>query len=136
MPPALGARMLRRAALASLLIVLMTAGAVSAAGFLTADELINQVEKEGRAPLAIPEDEIDRAEAGQAQTIMLLGSDERYGDRKAGIKPLSDTILLVRLDPDKRRSPSRRSRATCRSRSPGSTAATRSTTPTSAGRWR
>ena len=87
-PPALGARMLRRAALASLLIVLSTAGAVSAAGLLTADELINVVEKEGRAPLAIPEDEIDRADAGEAQTIMLLGSDERFGDRKAGIKPL------------------------------------------------
>src|SRR3712207_7364622 len=57
----------------------------------------NTVEREGRAPLAIPEDEIDRAEAGEAQTIMLLGSDERYGDREAGKKPLSDTILLVRL---------------------------------------
>jgi len=101
MPPALGARMLKRAALAAVAIVLMTAGAVSAAGFLTADDLINTVEREGRAPLAIPEDEIDRAEAGEAQTIMLLGSDERYGDREAGKKPLSDTILLVRLDPDK-----------------------------------
>ncbi len=100
-PPSLAAGMLKRAALAAVAIVLLTAGAVSAAGFLTADGLINTVEKEGRPPLAIPEDEIDRAEAGEAQTIMLLGSDERLGDRRAGRAALSDTILLVRLDPDK-----------------------------------
>ena len=32
---------------------------------------------------------------------MILGSDQRYGDKKAGLKPRSDTIILVRLDPDK-----------------------------------
>ncbi len=101
LPPSLAAGMLKRAALAAVAIVLMTAGAVSAAGLLAADDLINAVEREGRAPLEIPEDEIDRAEAGDAQTIMLLGSDERYGDRERGIKPLADTILLARLDPDK-----------------------------------
>ncbi len=100
MPPALGARMVKRAALAAVAIVLMTAAAVASAGLLTADDLINVVEREGRAPLEIPENEIDRADAGEAQTIMLLGSDERAGDRELGIKPLSDTILLVRLDPD------------------------------------
>ena len=100
MPPALGARMIKRAALAAVAIVLMTAAAVASAGLLTADDLINVVEREGRAPLEIPANEIDRADAGEAQTIMLLGSDERAGDRERGIKPLSDTILLVRLDPD------------------------------------
>jgi LCP family protein required for cell wall assembly len=30
---------------------------------------------------------------------MVLGSDRRFDDRKAGIKPRSDTIILVRLDP-------------------------------------
>jgi LCP family protein required for cell wall assembly len=78
----------------------MTAGAVSAAGLLTADDLINQIEQEGRAPIPIPEEEIDRAEAGEAQTLMIIGSDERYDDGKQGIKPRSDTIILVRLDPD------------------------------------
>ena len=33
--------------------------------------------------------------------MMILGSDQRYGDKKLGIKPRSDTIILVRLDPDK-----------------------------------
>ena len=31
---------------------------------------------------------------------MILGSDERFDDRKIGAKPRSDTIILVRLDPD------------------------------------
>ena len=69
--------------------MLLAAGTVSAAGFLQADTIINTIEKEGRAPINIPE--IDRAQAG----------DQRFGDKKLGIKPRSDTIILVRLDPDK-----------------------------------
>jgi polyisoprenyl-teichoic acid--peptidoglycan teichoic acid transferase len=98
-PPNVGRGLLKRGALCGLLIVLLGAGTVSAAGFLQADTLINTIEKEGRAPINIPE--IDRAEAGEAQTLMILGSDQRYGDKKLGIKPRSDTIILVRLDPDK-----------------------------------
>ena len=64
------------------MIVLLAAGSVSAAGFLQADSLINTIEKEGRAPIEIPE--IDRAQAGEAQTLMILGSDQRYGDKKLG----------------------------------------------------
>jgi LCP family protein required for cell wall assembly len=98
-PPNVGRGLLKRGFLCGLLIVLLGAGTVSAAGFLQADTLINTIEKEGRAPINIPE--IDRAEAGEAQTLMILGSDQRYGDKKLGIKPRSDTIILVRLDPDK-----------------------------------
>ena len=79
--------------------MLLAAGTVSAAGFLQADTIINTIEKEGRAPINIPE--IDRAQAGEPQTLMILGSDQRFGDKKLGIKPRSDTIILVRLDPDK-----------------------------------
>ena len=33
---------------------------------------------------------------------MILGSDRRYGDQEGRrAKPRSDTIILVRLDPDK-----------------------------------
>ena len=97
--PHVGASLLKRGAVCGLLIVLLAAGSVSAAGFLQADTLINTIEKEGRAPINIPE--IDRAQAGEAQTMMILGSDQRYGDKKLGLKPRSDTIILVRLDPDK-----------------------------------
>ena len=97
--PRVGRSLLRRGALCGLVIALMGAGAVSAAGFLQADDILQTINRVGRAPIEIPE--IDRADAGEAQTLMILGSDQRYGDKKLGIKPRSDTIILVRLDPDK-----------------------------------
>jgi LCP family protein required for cell wall assembly len=45
--------------------------------------------------------ELTTVSAGKPQTIMIVGSDRRYGDRKRGLKARSDTILLVRLDPNK-----------------------------------
>ncbi len=98
-PPRVGRGLIWRGLLAGILISLCTAAAVSATVLLQVDEIINIIEAEGRAPIEIPE--LDRAEAGKAQTIMILGSDIRYGDREQGLKPRSDTILLVRLDPDK-----------------------------------
>jgi LCP family protein required for cell wall assembly len=100
-PPRPGRSMLKRAALASVAIVLMSAGAVSAAGFLAIDDVINEFEaaRDGRELPEIPD--IDRADAGDARTIMVLGSDARYGDEKLGIPPRADTIILARLDPDK-----------------------------------
>jgi len=98
-PPRVGRGLLWRGLLAGILITLLTAGAVSAAVLLQVDDLINIIEREGRAPIEIPE--IDRADAGKAQTLMILGSDRRFGDKEAGLKPRSDTIILVRLDPDK-----------------------------------
>jgi LCP family protein required for cell wall assembly len=98
-PPRVGRGLIWRGLLAGIIIMLSTAAAVSAAVLLQVDEIINIIEAEGRAPIEIPE--LDRAEAGKAQTIMILGSDIRYGDREQGLKPRSDTILLVRLDPDK-----------------------------------
>jgi LCP family protein required for cell wall assembly len=98
-PPRVGRGLIWRGVLAGVLICLMTAGAVSAAVLLQVDEIIDILRREGRAAIEIPE--IDRADAGKAQTLMILGSDVRYGDREAGIKPRSDTMILVRLDPDK-----------------------------------
>jgi LCP family protein required for cell wall assembly len=98
-PPRLGRGLLLRGLLAGVIVVLLTASAVSATVLLQVDDIINIIEREGRAPIEIPE--IDRADAGSAQTIMILGSDRRASDRKLGLKPRSDTILLVRLDPDK-----------------------------------
>jgi LCP family protein required for cell wall assembly len=98
-PPRPGRGLLWRGVLAGLLICLLTAGAVSATVLLQVDELINIIEKEGRAAIDIPE--IDREDAGKAQTLMILGSDRRFGDKEAGVPPRSDTMILVRLDPDK-----------------------------------
>jgi polyisoprenyl-teichoic acid--peptidoglycan teichoic acid transferase len=98
-PPRVGRGLFWRGLLAGVLICLMTAGAVSAAVLLQVDEVLDILRREGRAAIEIPE--IDRADAGKAQTLMILGSDRRFGDKQAGIPPRSDTIILVRLDPDK-----------------------------------
>jgi polyisoprenyl-teichoic acid--peptidoglycan teichoic acid transferase len=98
-PPGRSRGLIWRGLLAGFLIMLMTAGAVSAAGLLQVEDILDELRAQGRAAIEIPD--LDRAEAGKAQTLMILGSDYRYGDREAGIKPRSDTIILVRLDPDK-----------------------------------
>ena len=99
-PPHVGHGLIKRALVAGLTIMLLAAGAVSAAGFLEARSILDDIKPlPGRVAIDIPE--IDRADAGEAQTLMILGSDARYGDKKAGFKPRSDTIILVRLDPDK-----------------------------------
>jgi len=97
-PPRVGLGLLKRGFVAAILIVLSTAGAVSAAGFLQTKEIVRIVEREGRAPIAIPE--IDPTEAGKPQTLMILGSDQRWGEKKGESR--SDTILLVRLDASQR----------------------------------
>jgi polyisoprenyl-teichoic acid--peptidoglycan teichoic acid transferase len=97
LPPRVGLSLLKRAAIAAIAIVLMTAGAVSAAVFLQVDDIINTIEGQGRKAIPIPE--IDRADAGEPRTIMILGSDARYGSDKRDRR--SDTIILARLDPDK-----------------------------------
>jgi LCP family protein required for cell wall assembly len=51
--------------------------------------------------VAVDIPEITKADAGGARTILLLGSDARYEDKKLGLKPRSDTMLLVRADPDR-----------------------------------
>jgi LCP family protein required for cell wall assembly len=98
-PPRPGFGLLQRALLAGLLIMFLCGGGVAGAVLLQVDDVINIVEREGRTPIVIPE--IDRAEAGKPQTLMILGSDMRAGDKQAGLRPRSDTIILVRLDPDK-----------------------------------
>src|SRR5215216_6292377 len=98
-PPGRSRGLVWRGLLAGILITLATAGAVSATVLLQVDDILDILREEGRAAIEIPE--IDRADAGKAQTLMILGSDRRFGDKEAKIPPRSDTIILVRLDPDK-----------------------------------
>jgi LCP family protein required for cell wall assembly len=98
-PPRVGRGLLWRGLLAGVLICLSTAGAVGATGLLQVEDILDTLRAQGRAAIEVPE--IDRADAGKAQTLMILGSDRRFGDKKLGLKPRSDTMILVRLDPDK-----------------------------------
>jgi len=87
-----------------LLVILFSAIAVASAILLEVKADIqpfqpdDPAEKEQVAKLA---NVLDGVELGEAQTILLLGSDRRFADIREKLRPRSDTIMLVRLDPDK-----------------------------------
>lgn len=89
--------MLGRFALAGVAIVLLAAAATAAAGLLQVQSVADRLRGDGQA-VEIPT--ITRAEAGEAQTLLLLGSDARWEDRETGREPRADTMMLVRMDPD------------------------------------
>jgi LCP family protein required for cell wall assembly len=96
-----GRGVLLRALIAGLLTIALSATAVASTVLLEIDDVVKTFTQEGRTAIDIPE--VSRAEAGDPRTFLILGSDERYGDRKLKIKPRSDTILLARVDPDTKR---------------------------------
>jgi LCP family protein required for cell wall assembly len=96
-PPRLGRGLVLRAALAGLLVILMTGSAVATTGLLEIDRLTKIVSRQGRQAIDIPE--VTRAEAGGPRTILMIGSDERFGDRAAKLKSRSDTMILARVNP-------------------------------------
>jgi len=89
--------MFGRFLVAAVAIVVLTAAATATAGLLQVDSVVERLAGDGGA-VEVPQ--ITRAEAGEAQTVLLLGSDRRYDDRQTGRKPRADTQMLVRLDPD------------------------------------
>jgi LCP family protein required for cell wall assembly len=96
-PPHVGRKLLLRAGLATLLIMCVSATAVAWAVIREVERTVAPFLAPGRVLAAIPE--IDKPEGG-ARTFMILGTDKRLGvDRDS--PPRSDTILLVRADPDK-----------------------------------
>jgi LCP family protein required for cell wall assembly len=92
-----GRRMLWRSLAAALLIVLLTAGATSTAAFLQIDRILPDKDDPDVAPPIVGAP-VDKPYAGKPQTILLLGSDKRWADEKDDAR--SDTMMLVRLDPD------------------------------------
>ena len=98
--PRLSRGMAKRFALGGVLIVLLSAVAVATTLLLEVHKDLGFV-REGSVPIPGIKGVLDDVPAGQAQTILLLGSDRRFGDGK-GNPPRSDTIIVVRLDPDKK----------------------------------
>jgi LCP family protein required for cell wall assembly len=97
-PPKVGAGVIKRGLLAMVLVMAMSATALATTVIVEVGG-VRDVFLEGRQQIDIPE--ITKADAGGARTILLLGSDARYEDKKLGLKPRSDTMLLVRADPNK-----------------------------------
>ena len=82
-----------------MLIVLFSATAVATGILLEVDDDI-RIFKEGSKPIPQVEDILADVPTGEPQTILLLGSDRRFADIRAKLKPRSDTIIVVRLDAD------------------------------------
>jgi LCP family protein required for cell wall assembly len=92
----------KRLLVASLLVVFAAAGATAVAAFHEVDKIVDKLElgpelKLGKGKLAT-------TDPGKPQTIMILGSDRRPKNNSEGALggSRSDTIMLVRLDPDKK----------------------------------
>ncbi|MBI5104099.1 MAG: LCP family protein [Solirubrobacterales bacterium] len=92
-PPRVGLRMLLRALAGAVAIVVLTAGAVATAGLMAVDDLVTKIKR--NPAIEVPEP-LPEAPPGKPQTIMLIGSDRRYGAAKGDAR--SDTIMLLRLD--------------------------------------
>jgi polyisoprenyl-teichoic acid--peptidoglycan teichoic acid transferase len=87
--------MLKRAMIASLVIVVVSACATTSSALLFFDKTVQQFTRVNTGH------ELTAIESGSPQTILIAGSDRRHGDKKLGLKPRSDTIILVRIDPGK-----------------------------------
>jgi polyisoprenyl-teichoic acid--peptidoglycan teichoic acid transferase len=106
-PPRVGLSVLAKAAVASLVIVLCSGGAVAAAILLQVHKIVH-IKPPPNAPPPEPAIKVkaDPVEPGGPRTLLVLGSDrrsKRSADAKIGFVPRSDTILLVRLDPKRKR---------------------------------
>jgi polyisoprenyl-teichoic acid--peptidoglycan teichoic acid transferase len=89
----------KRLAVGAALIVLAAASATAVAAFHEIDKVVNAFEQGNTIELP---NELQQAETGKPQTILLIGADQRApgaADYEAGAR--SDTMMLVRLDPHK-----------------------------------
>lgn len=98
-PPRLGWEMWKRFLVGGLLVVLLSATAVASAVLLQVHETIAVFQNES-TPIPGIKSVLDEVDPGGPQTILVLGSDRRYGDEK-GTPVRSDTMIIVRLDPEK-----------------------------------
>ena len=92
----------KRLLLGGVLCIFAAAGATAVAAFHEVDKVVDAL-KLG-PEIRLGEGDLAETDPGEPQTIMLLGSDRRPDnatDGGAGMGARSDTIILVRLDPDK-----------------------------------
>ena len=91
------ANCLRNRSWERLIIVVLAAGATTATALLVFEDTVDKFKPvqggTGR--------ELTPVGSGSPQTIMIAGSDRRHGDKKLGLKPRSDTIILARIEPGK-----------------------------------
>ncbi len=101
-PPRVAFGLYKRFLLGAVLIVMATSAAVATAALLefkTSADIFDRFS----TPIAgiNAPNVLDDVDPGGPQTIIVLGSDRRYVDIKAKTPTRSDTIILLRLDPDR-----------------------------------
>lgn len=84
---------------ASLLIVASVAGATSASLLLYLSDIANALDPDKEFKTIT--DDLEKVVGGEPQTIMILGSDKRPELKTQKFRGLSDTTMLLRVDPDK-----------------------------------
>lgn len=101
-PPRLAMGMYKRFLLAALVVVLASAATVATAALLEIKDDTDIFLGQGGGGLnKETKDALDDVDAGGPQTILLLGSDQRWLDIKQKNPVRSDTIILLRLNPDR-----------------------------------
>jgi polyisoprenyl-teichoic acid--peptidoglycan teichoic acid transferase len=94
----------KRFLLGAFVIIIASASATAVAAWHEVDKVVAAFK--GTTHIQGIDQVIDPADAGKPQTILLIGSDKRSknaSDARRGLigKPLSDTMMLMRLDPSK-----------------------------------
>jgi polyisoprenyl-teichoic acid--peptidoglycan teichoic acid transferase len=90
----------KRLLLGAVLVIFAAAGATAVAGFNEVDKVVDAL-NQGPA-LRVSEESLATTDPGEPQTLMILGSDRRPRNNVEGASGArSDTIMLVRLNPDK-----------------------------------
>jgi len=96
--PRLGREMWKRFLIGGVLVVLLSATAVASGVLLQVHEALDKFQNES-TPIPGIKSVLDEVDPGGPQTILVLGSDGRYGEK--GLPVRSDTMIVARLDPDK-----------------------------------
>src|SRR5271163_4472639 len=101
-PPSPGWSVLKRFLLAAVLIVLLSGGATATLALNKISTIAEEVFPKLNQ-ISAPKGVVTAEYSGGAQTFLILGSDRREGSKDNYDKedpPHSDTILLVRFDPE------------------------------------
>lgn len=92
--------MWKRFLIGSVLVVLAVAAATASSLLLAIDTTAQRLRCLPGTECRKIQRDLTPTYGGAPQTLLILGSDRRKSDRKAGLPPRSDTIILIRLDPD------------------------------------
>jgi LCP family protein required for cell wall assembly len=98
-PPRPGRGVIWRFLVAGLLIFLCAAAATATAALLEVKGISDKFDAFSPPVDKATVNALDGVDGGDPQTLLILGSDERYIDKQQGNPSRSDTIILLRLDP-------------------------------------